>query len=144
MRQCLRCKNKVRSLENVFILIFFYCVCYLLMRQCLRCKNEVRSLENVFILIFFYCVCYLFILWPVHGHPWRLMPLPCLAALHWMQSIANKREMKKLVRTNVFFCFWHEIHFKTMNNCCHCSLADIDWLFLPSPNSDPLSSPLFT
>ena len=50
----------------------------------------------------------------------------------------HKREMQKLVRTYDIWCFYPEIHFNT-NHWGHGSLADINWPFLPSPNSDPPS-----
>ena len=50
----------------------------------------------------------------------------------------GKREMKKMVRTNVILSFCPEIHFNTYH-WGHHSLATINWPLLPSHNSDPLS-----
>ena len=55
------------------------------------------------------------------------------------KELQRKSEMKKMVRTNVILSFCPEIHFNN-NHWGHGSLANINWLLLPSHNSDPLSS----
>jgi hypothetical protein len=56
-----------------------------------------------------------------------------------MQSIVAQKGNEKMVKCNVFLCFWHGIQFKTTNHSGHCSLVDINWSFFPTSNSDPLS-----
>jgi hypothetical protein len=59
---------------------------------------------------------------------------PCSKFKVWQRT----REMKKMVRTYVILSFCPDSCFNT-NHWDHGSLVDINWPFLPLPNSDPLS-----
>ena len=110
-------------------------------RWCNRARtanNEVRREKNVFNLIFIAKITNSFSVPSMD-----IMGMPACLYLAYppcskFKASQRKREMKKMVRTNVILSFCSEIHFKT-NHWGHGSLADINWLLLPSHNSDPLS-----
>ena len=147
-RYCRYWKNRAREpdcpiLQNhprwnnppAFMCLSMHC------RWCNRARtanNEVRREKNVFNLIFIakitnsFSVPYMDII----GVPsWFYLAKPPCSKFNLLQC---KREMKKMVRTNVILSFCPEIHFNT-SHWGHRSLAAINWPLLPSHNSDPLS-----